>query len=367
MIGRYIIFASVHLFVTFSTLKILSIILPCSVTCYCSCAANFLLCLFVAILTFGFTKKRGLNDKIQPSYKAVLITGCDTGFGNALAKQLDTKGFHVFASCLSKNSPGADDLRKSCSDRLKVLEMDVTKDESVKDAVQFVKYNLGTCVLWAVVNNAGIQKGFTTELSRMQDFKDTMEVNAFGPVRVTKAFLPLLKQSKGRVINVASVAGRLPMAHSASYAMSKHACVGFSKSIRLELDVWGIQVISIEPAFFKTPLADPENISKRIDESFEHIDEDIRNDYGDAYFKKFKEKCHHLFGLSFYTSNIHFVIDDIETAVSVQYPDTVYTPCGSIFILIFIKCAQLVPDHLQILFLKFFSNFVGFPKPIKAN
>ncbi|GFS51340.1 hypothetical protein NPIL_661971, partial [Nephila pilipes] len=67
---------------------------------------------------------------------------CDTGFGNSLAKRLDSKGFHVFASCLNPNGPGADDLRKSCSDRLKVLELDVTEDESVKQAVHFVKYNL---------------------------------------------------------------------------------------------------------------------------------------------------------------------------------------------------------------------------------
>ncbi|GFT49299.1 hypothetical protein NPIL_684021, partial [Nephila pilipes] len=62
--------------------------------------------------------------------------------------------------------------------------------------------------LWAVVNNAGIQKGFTTDLASMRDFKDTMEVNAFGPLRVTKAFLPLLKRSKGRVVNIASMAGQ---------------------------------------------------------------------------------------------------------------------------------------------------------------
>ncbi|GFX63940.1 hypothetical protein TNCV_41161 [Trichonephila clavipes] len=119
--------------------------------------------------------------------------------------------------------------------------------------------------------------------------------------------------------------------------------------------------------FCRTPLADPENISKRIEESFEHIDEDISNDYGDAYLKTFKEKCHHLFGLSIYTSNISFVMDDIETAVSVQYPDSVYTPCGSIFVLIFVKCTQILPAPLQILFLRIYCNFVGFPKPIKAN
>lgn len=63
--------------------------------------------------------------------------------------------------------------------------------------------------LWATVNCAEIQKGFEVELTNIDEFRETMEVNAFGPVRVTKAFLPLLRQSRGRVINVTSTAGKL--------------------------------------------------------------------------------------------------------------------------------------------------------------
>ncbi|GFT61038.1 estradiol 17-beta-dehydrogenase 2 [Nephila pilipes] len=142
MIGKYIIVASTHLICTALILKFFNVILPYSATSCYSCVANILLCLIVAKLAFSFTKKWFLSDKIQPNGKAVLITGCDTGFGNSLAKRLDSKGFHVFASCLNPNGPGAEDLRKSCSDRLKVLELDVTEDESVKQAVHFVKYNL---------------------------------------------------------------------------------------------------------------------------------------------------------------------------------------------------------------------------------
>ncbi|GFU20786.1 estradiol 17-beta-dehydrogenase 2, partial [Nephila pilipes] len=130
---------------------------------------------------------------------------CDSGFGHFLAKRLDSKGFHVFAACLFPSGEGATELKKSCSQRLHVLHMDVTKEDSVKDAVEFVKQNLGSSEFWAVVNNAGIAKGFSFELSDMDDFKNTLDVNTFGPIRVIKAFLPLLKQSKGRVVNITSL------------------------------------------------------------------------------------------------------------------------------------------------------------------
>ncbi|GBL80400.1 hypothetical protein AVEN_161012-1, partial [Araneus ventricosus] len=70
---------------------------------------------------------------------------CARGIGNALAKHLDSKGFHVFASCRDPNTPGAEDLRKSCSSRMQVFQLDAASDESVQNAVQFVKDNLGTC------------------------------------------------------------------------------------------------------------------------------------------------------------------------------------------------------------------------------
>ncbi|PRD23725.1 UNVERIFIED_CONTAM: Hsd17b2 [Trichonephila clavipes] len=75
------------------------------------------------------------------------ISGCDSGFGHFLAKRLDSKGFHVFATCLFPDGEGAMELKKSCSQRLRVLHLDVTKDDSVKEATQFVEQNLGTCDL----------------------------------------------------------------------------------------------------------------------------------------------------------------------------------------------------------------------------
>ncbi|GFY56986.1 estradiol 17-beta-dehydrogenase 2 [Trichonephila inaurata madagascariensis] len=314
-------------------------------------------------MTFRFTKKHYLSDRIQPDNKAVFITGCDSGFGNALAKQLDSSGFHVFASCLDANGPGADDLRKSCSKRFQILEMNVTKDESVKQAVQFVKTNLGTSELWAIVNNAGVQKGFTAELTSMKDFYDTLEVNAFGPVRVTKAFLPLLRQSRGRVVNLTSLAGRLALPHCTPYTMSKFACVGFTECLRHELDVWGIRVISIEPEFFQTNMTNIENIEKRVDEAFSSIEDDVRTDYGEQYIKNFKL---HASGTTT-SPKIHKVLDAIEMAISLEHPDYVYRPCRNLFARIVLKLFEISPKVLRVLLINFHFYLTGFPKPKEAD
>ncbi|GIX77721.1 estradiol 17-beta-dehydrogenase 2 [Caerostris extrusa] len=363
LIGRYALVGVTHFLCTGLALKVLSYILPCFLTCYYGCAAKFLMCAIVAQLTFGFTKKKFLSDKIQPDNKAVLITGCDCGFGHQLAKRLDKGGYHVFASCLNPNGPGADDLKKSCSKRLQIVEMDVTKDDSVKEAVNYVKDNLGTSELWAIVNNAGIQKGFITELTSIQDFKDTMEVNAFGPVRVTKGFLPLLRQSRGRVINIASLAGRISLPACAPYAMSKFACVAFSESLRYDLDVWGVRVISIEPEFFQTDMTKVENLRQRVDDTFASIDDDVREDYGKKFIEDFRARVN----LMSASSKVYKVLNALELAISLEHPSLVYRPCRNCIVAVLYRIFEYSPKVMQLLMVKFYFYITGFPKPKEAD
>ena len=87
--------------------------------------------------------------------KYVLITGCDTGFGNMLAKRLDKKGIPVIAGCLTEK--GETELRKSCSNKLKAVSMDVTKSESIQKAFDAVKTLVPADTgIWAIMNNAGL-------------------------------------------------------------------------------------------------------------------------------------------------------------------------------------------------------------------
>ncbi|KAL1472817.1 hypothetical protein MTO96_022722 [Rhipicephalus appendiculatus] len=135
--------------------------------------------------------------EISGAGKAVLITGCDTGFGHRLAKRLSRCGFLVFAGCLKNDSDGAEEL-KSLSN-VKVLLLDVTKQKQVDDALDTVKENLGDRVLWSVVTNAGIGSCGLLEWLTMETVTNIFDVNVFGGLRVIKKFLPLLRKSHGRV------------------------------------------------------------------------------------------------------------------------------------------------------------------------
>ncbi|CAL1297458.1 unnamed protein product [Larinioides sclopetarius] len=101
-------------------------------------------CLVITLITFRFTKRWCLQDEIDIKKKAVLITGCDSGFGYLLAQRLDKKGFKVFASCLFPCGAGASELKTSLSENSKVFGLDVTKQESVQQALKYVKENLGS-------------------------------------------------------------------------------------------------------------------------------------------------------------------------------------------------------------------------------
>ncbi|XP_078679164.1 D-beta-hydroxybutyrate dehydrogenase, mitochondrial-like [Branchiostoma floridae x Branchiostoma belcheri] len=129
-----------------------------------------------------------------------LTTGCDSGFGFGLAKRLNSLGFTVFAGCLLADSggEGAKKLRAECSSRLSTVQIDVTDDGQVKAAVQQVKDRLptGSKGLYALVNNAGIWQPGETEWVSLATYRRLMEVNTFGTVRVTKAFLPLIRRAK---------------------------------------------------------------------------------------------------------------------------------------------------------------------------
>ncbi|GFT82667.1 estradiol 17-beta-dehydrogenase 2 [Nephila pilipes] len=233
--------------------------------------------------------KKHQKCQVDSCNKAVLVTGCDTGFGHSLAKRLDSKGFHVFATCLFPSGEGATELKKSCSQSLHVLHVDVTKDDSVIEAVDYVKRNLGSSVLWAVVNNAGIHEGFTVELTRFSDFKDCMEVNAFGQLRVIQGFLSFLRQSKGRIVNVISNAGRFPVPHLTPYCMSKHAAAGLNDCLRQELVPLGVSVISVEPEMFKTPLTNKDKVNKCYEANLAAVKEDVRASYDENYMNRIKK------------------------------------------------------------------------------
>ncbi|XP_066266311.1 D-beta-hydroxybutyrate dehydrogenase, mitochondrial-like [Branchiostoma lanceolatum] len=194
------------------------------------------------------------KSRVSGNGKAVFITGCDSGFGFRLAKRLDSLGFTVFAGCLLADSggEGSKTLRAECSSRLSTVQIDVTDDGQVQAAVQQVKDRLpaGSKGLYALVNNAGVWQPGQIEWVGIAAYRRVMEVNAFGTVRVTKAFLPLIRRAKGRVVNISSEAGLHSPPTVSAYHMTKAAIEFFSDALRHEMHKWGVKVVIVQPGSF---------------------------------------------------------------------------------------------------------------------
>ncbi|VDI15129.1 Hypothetical predicted protein [Mytilus galloprovincialis] len=184
-------------------------------------------------------------------HRYVVITGCDSGFGNLLAKRLDVLGFHVFAGCFSQQ--GIDMLNKETSDNVKAIQLDVSKTESINKALANVKASLTENTgIWGLVNNAGIVGSpVPVEWLSREDYQETLAVNTFGMIEMCRVFLPLLLKANSRIINMSSIAGRIAIA-TAPYTISKYAVEGYSDVLRRELYRRGVTVHIIEPGHFRT-------------------------------------------------------------------------------------------------------------------
>lgn len=197
---------------------------------------------------------RGLLCKAQHEVggKVVLVTGCDTGIGHELAKHLDSMGFQVFAGCLDTASEGAQRLRVEATSRLRLVNMDVRREDQVAAAVHFIQENMlcGEEGLYAVINNAGVCVCGEFEWQTWAQINSQIEVNLLGTMRVIKQCLPLLKNGQGRVINVSSVAGLHGYPGLSVYCASKHALEGLSEVLRLELEKFKVDVITVQPGDF---------------------------------------------------------------------------------------------------------------------
>uniref|UniRef100_A0A8D0HGJ5 D-beta-hydroxybutyrate dehydrogenase, mitochondrial-like n=1 Tax=Sphenodon punctatus TaxID=8508 RepID=A0A8D0HGJ5_SPHPU len=236
----------------------------------------------------------GLSSSLQVGEKAVLITGCDKGFGHALAKQLHAEGFTVFAGCLITVSgecgAGARELQSLGPERMHVLQLDVCSDEQVAGAADFVKRTLQEPErgLWGLVNNAGVSTFGEVEFTSVDKYKEVAEVNLWGTVRVTKAFLPLIRRAKGRVVNVASVLGRVSSPSRSCYCVSKFGVEAFSDCLRQEMYRWGVRIIVIEPSNFvaATGILTQESIEAHAEELWRAAGETVQADYGKAHFEQ---------------------------------------------------------------------------------
>jgi NAD(P)-dependent dehydrogenase (short-subunit alcohol dehydrogenase family) len=190
----------------------------------------------------------------------IVVTGVSSGIGYDVARYLTEKGFYIFGSV--RKQTDADRTKADFGDRFTPLIFDVKDPEGVKNAVDHVKVTVGDTGLKALVNNAGITVfGPLMNLS-IEEFRHQLDVNVVGVLSVIQAFLPLLGtdkknvQSPGRIINISSVSGKIAYPFLGAYAASKHALEAMSDSLRRELELYGIDVILIEPGNTVTPIMD---------------------------------------------------------------------------------------------------------------
>ena len=136
--------------------------------------------------------------------KSVLVTGTSTGIGRCAALQLDRLGYRVFAT-VRKESDAAS-IYSEASEKLTPLILDVTDPPSLDRAQEIVNQEVGEQGLWGLVNNAAIGFVSPLEFAPMDDFRWLYEVNVFGLLTITQKFLPLIRQARGRIVNISSTA-----------------------------------------------------------------------------------------------------------------------------------------------------------------
>jgi NAD(P)-dependent dehydrogenase (short-subunit alcohol dehydrogenase family) len=175
-------------------------------------------------------------------HRVVVVTGASTGIGRATALLLDELGFRVFAGV--RKSEDGDALREVSSERLDPLLLDVTNEEMVTTAFDRVEASAPEG-LYGLVNNAGLSLNGPLELVDVTAMRQLLEVNVLGLLVVTKAFLPLLRKGRGRIVNVSSGHGLLAIPDKSVYAATKFAVQAISDSLRVELLPFGVQVSSV--------------------------------------------------------------------------------------------------------------------------
>ncbi|MBA4285037.1 MAG: short-chain dehydrogenase/reductase [Xanthomonadaceae bacterium] len=181
---------------------------------------------------------------MTPNPPIALVTGASSGIGKATAERLASAGYKVYGTSRRGAQPG--------QYPFEMLALDVTSDDSVAAAVAELLRREGR--IDVLVNNAGFGVAPAgAEESTIEQAKSIFDTNFFGIVRMTRAVVPAMRrQGSGRIINIGSVLGLLPMPYGALYSATKHAVEGYSESMDHELRTRGIRVSVVEPAFTKT-------------------------------------------------------------------------------------------------------------------
>ncbi|KAI9340266.1 hypothetical protein BDR26DRAFT_934525 [Obelidium mucronatum] len=288
--------------------------------------------------------------------KAVVISGCDTGFGHDTTLALLSNGMTVYAGCYTNTGRQTLEAKVMANPTkytgtLVALKLDVTSNESV---AEFKAKVLETCPregIYCMINNAGIAAALPLEILSFESHKSVMEVNYFGVLRMMRAFIPSLRQFAlsqkhhqttsrmifPRIITISSIAGRIPVPLLSAYSASKHAVRVLTEVARVELSQFGIKATVIEPSFARTPILVADQAEQQ-DAEFEKASEEVKTAYGKPTIKERRVKAAQV-GNDLMTMNPRQVVNVILNAVRLKAPADRYVVGLMGYLVIALKAA----------------------------
>jgi len=200
---------------------------------------------------------------MESNQRVAVVTGSSTGNGYETSLTLARNDFLTYATMRSLNKgENIKSLAQKEKLPLKTVQLDVTDDTSVKNAIQSITAESSR--IDVLVNNAGYAVAGAFEELSMEEIKAQFETNLFGVIRVTQAVLPIMrKQKSGIIVNISSGAGRIGFPGMSAYVSTKFAIEGLSESMSYELEPFGIKMVLVEPGFIKTDIGNNRVTAKK--------------------------------------------------------------------------------------------------------
>jgi NAD(P)-dependent dehydrogenase (short-subunit alcohol dehydrogenase family) len=196
--------------------------------------------------------EKATQDRTLRQKQAVLITGSSGGIGSCCAKTLCSEGFRVFAAM--RDPVAAEALQREAPDRLSPVLLDVTEPDAIASIARPIAEVLDAedTKLVGLVNNATPAHHGPIEILPLEFVRNELEVNYLGALALTRAFLPLLRRGRGRIVNISSINGRCVFPSIGAYCAAKYAVEAMSDVLRMELAPWGVHVAVVEPGAVAT-------------------------------------------------------------------------------------------------------------------
>lgn len=217
----------------------------------------------------------------------VLVTGASSGIGLATARLLAKRGYHVLAGV--RCDRGQQSILAEDVENLTPVWLDVTCTDHVEQLIPEIR-RLSPRGLFGLVNNAGIGPPAAVELSDIDEVRRILEVNTLAPLRMIQSCLPLLRDGRGRIVNISSMNGYIALPMVGAYSASKFALEALCNSLRIELRPWNIPISLVRPGQVGTPIFDKARTALR--ERAQLIPLELQHGYNKLYARaaKFNER-----------------------------------------------------------------------------